>query len=106
MGASMLYEVHEPLPDARSALLFARDLPARFGTGEPDPPALAFGDIATREQFLHARRYFTGGAFSCSQSSLGDPRVRELWGTLDSLGLRDSCGGWVETELQHGLASL
>jgi hypothetical protein len=106
MGASMLYEVLEPLPDARSALLFARQLLARFGAGAPDLPALCFNDIATQEQFHYARQYFTCGTFLCSKQDLQDSRVQELWETLDRLGFRDTSLGWVETELQPELASL
>ncbi|WP_129311452.1 hypothetical protein [Streptomyces sp. L2] len=106
MGASMLYQVLEPLPDRRTALRFARHLLARFGAGAPDLPSLAFEDIATREQFHHARRYFTCGAFSCSTRDLQDSRVQELWRTLGRLGLQDRSDGWVETELEPGLGSL
>ncbi|MFD3499382.1 hypothetical protein [Streptomyces sp. NPDC058678] len=106
MGASMLYQVLEPLPDARTALLFARELLARFGTGTPDMPSLSFNDIATREQFHYARQYFTCGTFLSSKRDLQDSRVQELWQTLYGLGLRDTSTGWVETELQPELASL
>ena len=106
MGASMLYQVLEPLPDARSALLFARRLLARYGAGTPDMPSLAFNDIATQEQFQYARRYFTCGTFLCSKRDLLDSRVQELWQILDRLGFRETSPGWVETELQPELASL
>ncbi|QHA08980.1 hypothetical protein GQF42_42225 [Streptomyces broussonetiae] len=106
MGASMLYQVLEPLPDARNALLFARQLLARFGVGTPDMPSLSFNDIATEEQFHHARQYFTCGTFLCSQRDLQDSHVQELWQTLDRMGFRDTSPGWVETELQPELSSL
>ncbi|MEU6281351.1 hypothetical protein [Streptomyces sp. NPDC047028] len=106
MGASMLYQVLEPLPDGETALRFARQLLARFGAGAPELPSLAFEDIATREQFQHARRYFTGGAFSRSTGDRREPRVEELWETLDRLGFRDRSEGWVGTELQSELAPL
>lgn len=107
MGASMLYQVMEPLPDARSALLFARQLLARFGTGAPDMPSLTFNDIATQGQFQYARQYFTCGTFLCSKQDLQDSRVQELWQTLYHLGFRDTfVPGWVETELQPELHSL
>ncbi|MFJ1610890.1 hypothetical protein ACIOHS_47515 [Streptomyces sp. NPDC088253] len=106
MGASMLYQVLEPLPDARSALLFARQLLTRLGAATPDMPSLSFNDIATQEQFQYARQYFTCGTFLCSKRDLQDSRVQQLWQTLHRLGFRDASLGWVETELQPELASL
>ncbi|QIZ00690.1 hypothetical protein HEP87_51875 [Streptomyces sp. S1D4-11] len=106
MGASMLYQVLEPLPDARSALRFARQLLTQLGAGTPDLPSLSFNDIATQEQFQYARQYFTCGTFLCSRRDLQDSRVQELWQTLHHLGFRDTSSGWVETELQPELASL
>lgn len=106
MGASMLYQVLEPLPDARSALRFARELLAQLGADTPDLPSLSFNDIATQEQFQYARQYFTCGTFLSSKRDLQDSRVQELWQTLYHLGFRDTSSGWVETELQPELASL
>ncbi|GAA2300979.1 hypothetical protein GCM10010234_49790 [Streptomyces hawaiiensis] len=107
MGASWLYEVLEPVPDAWSGLQLARRLLGRFGDGTPDLPSLSFDDIATREQFRYARRYFTCGTFLCSKRDLRDSRVQDFWQTLYRLGFRDTLSpGWVETELQPELASL
>ena len=107
MGASMLYEVLTPLPDARSALACARQLLAQFGTGTSGRPSLEFNDVVTEEQFRYARRYFTRGVFLSSERYLQDPGVRKLWQTLERWGFEDLDEGcWVETELQAELAAL
>ncbi|WP_251096272.1 hypothetical protein [Streptomyces sp. Caat 7-52] len=106
MGGSMLYQVLEPLPDRASALLTARTLLDRFGEGDPDDVSLDFLQIATREQFEHARQYFAHGAFNCSEKDLRSPGIAQTWRTLRSLGFLESEPGWVDTRLEPELAAL
>jgi hypothetical protein len=61
MGMSLLYQVHEPLPDAQTALVRARALVAELGTSTDDPYKPELGPVVTVEQFHHALGRFTWG---------------------------------------------
>ncbi|MGW0578702.1 hypothetical protein ACWD25_22665 [Streptomyces sp. NPDC002920] len=104
---SLLYEVLEPLPDAMSALRRARELLGVFAEWVDDPIP-EFGPVMTVDQFRHARRHFTWGAFTCRDGSpLPTDGLVEFWrviGRTDALRVGDAYQ--VEVELRAEIAEV
>ncbi|MEU0409033.1 hypothetical protein ABZ307_14645 [Streptomyces griseorubiginosus] len=108
MGASLLYQVLEPLPDAASALRRARALLSDFAEWVDEPSGPEVGPVVTVEQYEHACRLFTFGVFT-----------RRDWGALPPDGpaefrdaitrtgaLRDGDSHRVEVELRPEFSRL
>ncbi|MFF4629242.1 hypothetical protein [Streptomyces griseorubiginosus] len=108
MGASLLYQVLEPLPDSASAVRRARELVKAFTEWVDEPSSPEVGPAVTREQYEHARRLFAFGVLTRRDAdALPLDRLTELRRVIDRTGaLRDGDPYRMTVELRPEFARL